>query len=161
LVTELGLLIFGLTVGLTVLVGLVVLVVGVVDVLFVTVGFVVGVVDDVSVVLGASVVFGVEDVLVVMDVLGAKDVLGVEDVFVVSVGLVAAEEEPRPVKEGVSFTPRMMLPSGARSSPFASESCLLDVRFFRIAIFYPVFFTSDVRPAMLVTGLSFAVLANV
>ena len=71
------------------------------------------------------------------------------------------EEEPRPVKAGASSTPRMMLPSGARSSPLASGSCLLDVRFFRIAMSYPVFFTIDVRPAMLLTGLSFAVLANV
>jgi len=70
------------------------------------------------------------------------------------------EEEPRPVNEGVSFKPRMMLPRGARSIPLASGICLLDVRFFRIAMSYPVFFTSDVRPAMFVTGLNFAVLAN-
>ena len=161
LAAELGLLMLGLTVGLAAVFGLVVLVVGVVDVLFVTVGFVVGVVVDVSVDLGTSEVLGVEDVLVVRDVLGAKDVLGVEDVFVVSVGLVTDEEEPRPVREGLSFTPRMTLSNGARSRPLASGSCLLDVRFFRIAIFYPVFLTNDVRPAMLVTGLSFAVLANV
>jgi hypothetical protein len=123
----------GLTVGLAAVFGLDVLDAGVVDVLFVTVGF--AAVVEVNVVLGVNVVFGAEDVLVVIDVLGANDVLGVEDVFVVSVGRVTDEEEPRPVNAGASFTPRMTLSSGARSSPLASGSCLLDVRFFRIAIF--------------------------
>ena len=71
------------------------------------------------------------------------------------------EDGPRPVKEGALLEPRMMLSSGARSSPLASGSCLLEVRFFKIAMFYPVFFTNEVRPAMLLTGLNFAVLANV
>jgi len=53
-----------------------------------------------------------------------------------------------------------MLPSGARSSPRASGICLLDVRFFRIAMFYPDFFTSDVKVAMSVIGLRFVLLAN-
>lgn len=149
-----------------------------------------GVVVDVSVVFGARVVFGVDDVLVVKDVFGAKVVFGTEEVLVVRVGLVVAGfvntdvngrplepvvvlalEPPEPPAEvivegrlpdrdGALPTPRMMLSSGARSIPLASGSCRLDVRFFRIAMFYPVFFTSDVRPAMLVTGLNFAVLAN-
>jgi hypothetical protein len=190
LVVEFGLLTFGLTVGLTVFVPVVVLVVGVVVVLFVIVGFVVGVVLDVSVVFGASDVFGVADVLVVKDVRGAKVVLGVEDVLVVNVGLVAGlvnvevngrlptpdlmlvleppeppadviEEEPRPVSAGALSTPRMTLPRGARSIPLASGSCLFDVRFFRIAIFYPPFFTSEVRLAMSVIGVRFAPLAKV
>ena len=62
---------------------------------------------------------------------------------------------------GWSPTLRMMLSSGARSRPRASGSCLLDVRFFRIAMSYPVFFTNEVKPAMLLTGLRFAVLAKV
>ena len=70
------------------------------------------------------------------------------------------EDGPRPVSEGVPSRPRMMLPSGARSSPRASGICLLDVRFFRIAMFYPEFFTSDVKVAMSVIGLRFALLAN-
>jgi len=151
----------GLTVGLVVVIGLLVLVVGVVVVLLVIVGLVVGVVEDVNVDFGASEVLGVEDVLVVKDVLGAKDVLGVEDVPVVNVGRLTVEEEPRPVKAGVSSTPRMMLPSGARSSPLASGSCLLDVRFFRIAMFYPAFFTCEVRLAILVMGVNLASLPKV
>lgn len=71
------------------------------------------------------------------------------------------DEAPLSVSAGALSTPRMMLPSGARSSPLASGSCLLDVRFFRIAMFYPVFFTCDVKPAIFVTGLNFAVLARV
>jgi hypothetical protein len=190
LVVEFGLLTFGLTVGFTAPVPVVVLVVGVVVVLFVIVGFVVGVVLDVSVVLGTSVVLGVDDVFVVKDVFGVKVVFGVEDVLVVSVGLVAGltnvevngrlptpdlmlvlepPEPPAEVKEdaplsemkGVLSTPRMTLPSGARSTPLASGSCLLDVRFFRIAIFYPPFFTSEVRLAMSVIGVKFAPLAKV
>ena len=190
LVVEFGLLTFGLTVGFTAPVPVVVLVVGVVVVLFVIVGFVVGVVLDVSVVLGTSVVLGVDDVFVVKDVFGVKVVFGVEDVLVVSVGLVAGltnvevngrlptpdlmlvlepPEPPAEVKEdaplsemkGVLSTPRMTLPSGARSTPLASGSCLLDVRFFRIAIFYPPFFTSEVRLAMSVMGVRFAPLVRV
>jgi hypothetical protein len=71
------------------------------------------------------------------------------------------EPDSRPVSEGRSLNLRMTLSSGARSSPLASGSCLLDVRFFRIAMSYPVFFTNEVRPAILLTGLNFAVLANV
>jgi hypothetical protein len=71
------------------------------------------------------------------------------------------EEAFLPDRDGALPTPRMMLSSGARSIPLASGICLLDVRFFRIAMSYPVFFTIDVRPAMLLTGLNFAVLANV
>ena len=67
----------------------------------------------------------------------------------------------RPVNEGRSLKLRMTLSSGARSSPLASGICLLDVRFFRIAMSYPVFFTNEVKPAMLLTGLRFAVLAKV
>ena len=67
----------------------------------------------------------------------------------------------RPVNEGRSLKLRMTLSSGARSSPLASGICLLDVRFFRIAMSYPVFFTNEVRPAILLTGLNFAVLARV
>ena len=67
----------------------------------------------------------------------------------------------RPFNEGRSLKLRMTLSSGARSSPLASGSFLLDVRFFRIAMSYPVFFTNEVRPAILLTGLNFAVLANV
>ena len=33
---------------------------------------------------------------------------------------------------------------------------MLDVRFFRIAMFYPVFLTCEVRPAILVIGVNFA-----
>jgi hypothetical protein len=71
------------------------------------------------------------------------------------------DEESLPVRDGASFKLRMTLSNGARSRPLASGSCLLDVRFFRIAMSYPVFFTSDVRPAIFVTGLRFAVLAKV
>jgi len=71
------------------------------------------------------------------------------------------EPDVRPVNEGRSLKLRMTLSSGARSSPLASGSLLLDVRFFRIAMSYPVFFTNEVRPAILLTGLNFAVLANV
>jgi len=81
------------------------------------------------------------------------------------VDVIASSAKPppagRPAKEGRSLYSRITLSSGARSSPLASGICLLDVRFFRIAMFYPVFFSIDVKPAMLVTGLNFAVLANV
>jgi hypothetical protein len=137
LVVELGLLVFGLTVGLTVVAGLVVLVAGVDGVLFVTVGFVVGAVVEVSGVFGAKVVFGVVPVLVVKDVLGAKVVLGAE-VGVFIAGFVNSEVKGLPEElldtDGVFTAPRMMLSNGARSSPLASGSCLLEVRFFRIAI---------------------------
>jgi hypothetical protein len=162
---EFGLLMLGLTVGFTTDVGDVVLVVGVVDVLFVIVGF--------AVVVVAGLV--VEEVI---DVFGAKVVFGTEDVFVVMLGFVVAglvnaevngrvpeppeviEDTPLSVRAGASSTPRMTLPSGARSSPLALGICLLDVRFFRIAMFYPVFFTNEVKLAMLVTGVNFALLAN-
>jgi hypothetical protein len=176
LAVEFVLVVVGLTVGFTTDVGLVVLVAGVVDVLVVTVGLVV--------VVGLVV----EDV---KDVLGAKVVLGTEVVLVVSVGLVVAglenaevngrlvapveltaPEPPAPPADvsddtplfeikGESSTPRITLSNGARSIPLALGSCLFDVRFFRIAMSYPVFFTKEVKPAMLVTGLNFAVLANV
>jgi hypothetical protein len=71
------------------------------------------------------------------------------------------DEESLPVREGALFKLRMTLSNGARSRPLASGSCLLEVRFFRIAMFYPVFFTNEVKPAIFVTGLRFAVLANV
>jgi hypothetical protein len=162
---EFGLLTFGLTVGLTTDVGDVVLVVGVVGVLFVIVG-----VDGVV----AGLV--VEDVI---DVFGAKVVFGTEEVFVVMLGFFVAglvnaevngrvpeppeviEDTPLSVRAGASSTPRMMLSSGARSSPLALGICLLDVRFFRIAMFYPVFFSIEVKLAILPTGVSFALLANV
>jgi hypothetical protein len=167
---EFGLLTLGLTVGLTTDVGDVVLVVGVVGVLFVMVGFAVVaglVVEEVIDVFGVKVVFG------------AKVVFGTEEVFVVMLGFVVAgfvnaevngrvpepldviEEVPLSVIEGALSTPRIMLSSGARSSPLALGICLLDVRFFRIAMFYPVFFSMEVKFAILPTGVSFALLANV
>ena len=69
--------------------------------------------------------------------------------------------ERPPEIEGALSASRITLPSGARSRPLASGSCLLDVRFFRIAMFYPTFFTSEVKPAMLLTGLRLAVPARV
>lgn len=138
LVVEFGLVVFGLIVCLEVVDGDVVMLVGVFDVVLVTEGL--EPVDDVKLVLGAPV-------CVVTD--------GLEP-LPVDVRLDAPPEI-----DGDLLTPRMMLSNGARSSPFASGSCLLDVRFFRIAMSYPVFFTSDVRPAMLVTGLNFAVLGSV
>jgi hypothetical protein len=187
LVVELGLVVFGLTVGFTTDVGDVVFVVGVVDVLFVIVGFVV-VVGAVVFVVGVFV-FDVSDGLVFKDVFVVRLGVAVEG-LVVSAGLFVAglvndevngrvvepadvtaleppappadviDETPLSVSAGALSTPRMMLPSGARSSPLASGSCLLDVRFFRIAMSYPDFLTCDVRPAMFVTGLNFAVLAS-
>jgi hypothetical protein len=62
---------------------------------------------------------------------------------------------------GALLAPLTTLLSGARVSAFASGICLLDVRFLRIAIFYPLFFTSDVKVAMSVIGLNFAPLAKV
>jgi hypothetical protein len=128
--------------------------------------------------LGASVVFGTLLVLVVKDAGGLAvglvtaevmgEVVAPPPVVIVGrapppVGAVpeVIEPEVRPVNDGRSLKLRMTLSSGARSSPLASGSCLLEVRFFRIAIFYPVFFSIDVKPAMLVTGLNFAVLAKV
>jgi hypothetical protein len=163
LVVELGLVVFGLIVGLTVLVPVVVLVAGVVVVLFV----IVGVVLDVSVVFGVKVVLGVEDVLVVREGLVAGFVnTEVNGRPPLPAGALEPPEDVRedaPLSEikGVFSTPRMTLPSGARSSPLASGICLLDVRFFRIAIFYPVFFTCEVRPAILVIGVNFASLPKV
>jgi hypothetical protein len=81
------------------------------------------------------------------------------------VDVIASSAKPppagRPVNEGRSLYSRITLSSGARSSPRASGIVLLDVRFFRIAMSYPVFFSIDVKPAMLVTGLNFALLASV
>lgn len=139
--------------------------------------------------LGASVVFGVRLGFVVKDAGGLTGKVGfgadnvglfVEPVTVeVTGGRFAPpaevapvvrfgrepsevkEPEGRPVNEGRSLKLRMTLSSGARSSPLASGICLLDVRFLRIAMSYPVFFSIDVKPAILVTGLSFAVLASV
>ena len=68
-------------------------------------------------------------------------------------------DEP-PEIDGVELPPRMTLSNGARSSPFASGSCLLEVRFFRIAMFYPVFFTVEVKPAMFWMGVNLAALSN-
>lgn len=169
LVVEFVLVVFGLTVGLTVFVPVVVLVVGVVVVLLVTVGFVVvvGVVLDVNVVFGAKLVLGVEDVLVVKEGLVAglvnADVNGRLPPPAGTLEPPAEVNEEAPLSEmkGVLSAPRMMLPSGARSSALASGSCLLDVRFFRIAIFYPPFFTSEVRLAMSVIGVRFAPLVKV
>jgi hypothetical protein len=80
------------------------------------------------------------------------------------VDVIASSAKPppagRPVNEGRSLYSRITLSSGARSSPRASGIVLLDVRFFRIAMSYPVFFNIDVKPAMLVTGLNFALLAS-
>jgi len=67
----------------------------------------------------------------------------------------------RPYRDGSLSESRITLLRGARSRPLASGSCLLDVRFFRIAIFYPIFFTCEVKPAMLLIGVSFAVLGKV
>jgi len=134
---ELGLLTFGLTVGFTTDVGVVVLVVGVVVVLFVTVEVIGEVVEPLPVVIVGR---------------APPPVGAVPEVI---------EPEVRPVKDGRSLKLRMTLSSGARSSPLASGSLLLDVRFFRIAMSYPVFFTNEVRPAILLTGLNFAVFANV
>jgi hypothetical protein len=130
-----------------------------------------GLVADVNVCFGAPVVFVVKDGLVPVDVLLVIE--GLEDVpvpvpvpkLVVNEGL----EPPVDVIElelplltfGALLAPLITLLSGARVSAFASGICLLDVRFFRIAIFYPVFFTSDVNVAMSVIGLSFVLLAKV
>jgi hypothetical protein len=162
-VVEFVLVVFGLTVGFAAPVPVVVLVVGVVVVLLVTVG----VVLDVKVVFGAKVVFGTEDVFVVKEGLVAGFVkTEVNGRPPLPAGALEPPEEVRedaPLSEikGVFSTPRMTLSSGARSSPLASGSCLLDVRFFRIAIFYPVFFTCEVRPAILVIGVNFASLPKV
>jgi hypothetical protein len=155
--------------GLVVVVGFVVTAGLVVTDGFVVIGFVVvaGFVVDVSV---GFVVVPVVNTGRLVDVFGAKapappdtpappeDVIELEppeppaDVM---------DEESLPVRDGALFKLRMTLSNGARSRPLASGSCLLEVRFFRIAMFYPVFFTNEVKPEMLLTGLSFAVLANV
>jgi hypothetical protein len=94
---------------------------------------------------------------VVLVTAGLEPVVDVKLGFDVPVGVVIDGLEPLPVDvrldeppeiEGALLTPRMMLSNGARSSPFASGSCLLDVRFFRIAMSYPVFLTNEVNPAM-------------
>jgi hypothetical protein len=121
-----------------------------------------GLVADVSVCLGAPVVFVVSDGFVPDDELLVID--GVEDVPVVNEGLEPPTDvmEPAPPPRlGLLPTLLMTLLSGARLSAFASGICLLDVRFLRIAIFYPLFFTSEVKVAMSVIGLSFAPLAKV
>jgi hypothetical protein len=122
-----------------------------------------GLLVDVKVCLGAPVVLVVNDGLVVDDELLVME--GFDVVLVVSEGL----EPPTDVMElelplltlGLFPTLLMTLLSGARLSAFASGICLLDVRFLRIAIFYPLFFTSDVKVAMSVIGLSFALPAKV
>ena len=154
---------------------------GVVVVVFVAGVVDLGVVVDASVGLvvkgtfGASVVFGTVLVFVVKDAgdfIGNAGFVTVEvmgGVELPPVGLVGRAPEPpeviepdsRPVKDGRSLKLRMTLSNGARSSPFVRGSCLLEVRFFRIAMSYPVFFSIDVKPAILVTGLNFAVLARV
>lgn len=163
----------------------VVFVVGVVvlDVSVVLGTVVVGVVLVVKVDFGVNVVFGTLLVFVVKDAGGlvAVGTVVFGDVIVevtpvdglgateVPAGPLGRAPEPseviepdgRPVNEGRSLKSRMTLPNGARSSPLASGICLLDVRFFRIAIFYPLFFSNEVNPAMLVTGVSFTLLASV
>jgi hypothetical protein len=133
-----------------------------------------GLVTDVMVCRGVPVVFVVSDGFAPDDELLVID--GVDDVpvpvpvpvpepeFVVNNGLEpptdVMELEPPPML-GLLPTLLMTLLSGARVSAFASGICLLDDRFLRIAIFYPVFFTSDVKVAMSVTGLNFALPAKV
>jgi hypothetical protein len=161
---------------------------GVVVVVFVAGVVTLGVVVDVSVglvvkgVLGASVVLGTALVFVVKDAGGLVGKVGfVDGAVTVEVigGRVATplevtgpvgrapepseviEPEVRPSNEGRLLKSRITLPNGARSIPLASGICLLDVRFFRIAMSYPVFFSNEIKPAILVTGVSFAVLASV
>jgi hypothetical protein len=101
---------------------------------------------------------------VVIDV-GAVDVLlataGDVVVFEVKDGVVVnlfVDE----LKAGALFDEFLTtLLNGARSIPFASGNCFLEVRFFKIAMSYPVFFSNEDRPAILVTGLNLAVLGKV
>ena len=126
-----------------------------------------GLLVDVRVCLGTPVVLVVIDGLVPdVELLVIE---GLDDVpvpkLVVNEGLeppvdVMALELP-PLTFGALLAPLTTLLSGARVSAFAEGICLLDVRFLRIAIFYPLFFTSDVKVAMSVIGLSFAPLAKV
>jgi hypothetical protein len=155
--------------GLVVVVGFVVI-----EGLVVVVGFVVTaglVVTDGFVVIGFVVTDGFE-VMAGFVVTGL--VVDVSVGFVVSpvdkVGLLVGAKEPsvevsesevRPVNEGRSLRSRITLSNGARSRPLASGSCLLDVRFFRIAMSYPVFLTNEVKPAILLTGVKFALPAKV
>jgi hypothetical protein len=132
-----------------------------------------GLLVEVRVCLGTPVVF------VVIDGFAPDDELlvieGLDDVpvpvpvpmpkLVVNEGLEppvdVIELELPPLTFGALLAPLTTLLSGARVSAFAAGICLLDVRFLRIAIFYPLFFTSDVKVAMSVIGLSFAPLAKV
>jgi hypothetical protein len=124
-----------------------------------------GLLVDVRVCLGTPVVLVVIDGLVPDVELLVIDGLDVVPKLVVNEGLeppvdVMALELP-PLTFGALLAPLTTLLSGARVSAFASGICLLDVRFLRIAIFYPLFFTSDVKVAISVIGLSFAPLAKV
>ena len=152
---------FVVTAGLVATVGFVVNGFLVVAGLVVTAGFVIaGLVVDVSV----GFVIDDEDGDVIVEVTGRFTGAPVPDVEIEGrepEPSEVIEPEVRPVNEGRSLNSRMTLSSGARSRPLASGSCLLDVRFFRIAMSYPVFFTNEVKPAMLLTGLRFAVLAKV
>jgi hypothetical protein len=126
-----------------------------------------GLVADVKVCLGAPVVFVVKDGFVPdveLLVIEGLDDVPVPKLFV-NEGFEPPEDvielELPPLTFGAVLAPLTTLLSGARVSAFASGICLLDVRFLRIAIFYPLFFTSDVKVAMSVIGLSFAPLAKV
>jgi hypothetical protein len=153
--------VFGfVTTGFTTDVGVVVFVVGVVVVLVVTDGLVV----DVGVVIVGFVVVGfvvtaglVVTAGFVLTVGFAVDVSGgfvvaplVRTGLLVDGARAPAEVPPEvmleppegapkfglpPEIEGSSSKLRITLPKGARSRPLACGSCLLDVRFFRIAIF--------------------------
>jgi len=149
----------GLTAGVVTL-GVVVFVVGVV-VLDVSVDLVGKRVFGASVVLGTMLVFVVKDAggfvgkvafcaggkvslfvgLVTVEVTGgglAPPPIGVVPVFRlerVPEPSEVIEPEVRPVNEGRSFKLLMTLFSGATSKSLASGSCLVDVRFFKIAIF--------------------------
>jgi hypothetical protein len=121
------------------------------------------------------VCLGTPDVFVVIDGFVPDDELlvieGLDDVpvpvpkLVVNEGLEPPEDvielELPPLTFGALLAPLTTLLSGARVSAFAAGICLLDVRFLRIAIFYPLFFTSDVKVAMSVIGLSFVLPAKV
>jgi len=102
----------------------------------------VGAVDVLLATAGDVVVFEVKD--------GAVAPLEVIDLFVDA------------LNAGALFNDFLTtLLNGTRSIPFASGNCFLEVRFFRIAMSYPVFFSNEDRPAILVTGLNLAVLGKV